>query len=69
MQGVSSIIHGHNHPSGSVAPSSEDRDVTKRLADAGNIIRILDHLIIGLNGKHFSFAEDLPHCLEGKQTA
>lgn len=46
-----SVICLHNHPSGDPAPSREDIDVTKRLAEAGKIIGIelLDHLIIGEN--------------------
>ena len=48
----------HNHPSGDPAPSEADRGLTRRLADAGNIlqIRLLDHVIVG-EGKHFSFRE------------
>jgi DNA repair protein RadC len=44
-----SIILMHNHPSGDVAPSKEDIDVTKRLMEAGKIlgVQVLDHLIIG----------------------
>lgn len=47
--GANSIIVAHNHPSGDVLPSKEDKDVTKRIADAGKIIGIplLDHIIIG----------------------
>jgi DNA repair protein RadC len=63
MQGVCAILVGHNHPSGDVSPSKEDRAITKRLANAGEIIgiRLLDHVIIGLDGKYFSFAESLPN--------
>ncbi|MBT2688095.1 DNA repair protein RadC [Bacillus sp. ISL-47] len=48
---AASIICIHNHPSGDPAPSREDIEVTKRLAEAGKIIGIdvLDHLIIGEN--------------------
>ena len=62
MQGVSSLIIAHNHPSGNIQPSSQDRAVTKALANAGKIlgVHLHDHLIIGLNGKRFSFAESLP---------
>ena len=62
MQGVASIALGHNHPSGDITPSQEDRHVTRSLVKAGKIlgIRILDHLIVGLNGNRFSFAESLP---------
>jgi DNA repair protein RadC len=70
MQGVCAILVGHNHPSGTTAPSPEDKAVTKRLAHAGNIlgIRLLDHVIISLNGKYFSFAESLPDCLDSPKT-
>lgn len=42
------IILVHNHPSGSLEPSQADRLVTRRLADAGDLlgIRLLDHLIV-----------------------
>ncbi len=53
-----SIILVHNHPSGDPAPSIEDKDVTKRLVDAGRImgIDVLDHIIIGV-GKYCSLKE------------
>lgn len=47
--GAANIILTHNHPSGSVRPSTEDRTVTNRLVEAGEIfgITVLDHVIIG----------------------
>lgn len=41
------IIVAHNHPSGNLAPSPEDIDVTRRLKAAGDIvgIEVLDHMI------------------------
>lgn len=44
-----SIICLHNHPSGDPNPSPEDREVTRRLVEAGKIlgIDVLDHIIIG----------------------
>ncbi|MEI7025237.1 RadC family protein [Paenibacillus sp. y28] len=44
-----SIICVHNHPSGDPSPSEEDVSVTRRLAEAGEIIgiEVLDHIIIG----------------------
>lgn len=56
---VCSIILGHNHPSGDPAPSIEDRNVTRRIADAGKIlgIKLTDHIIVGANGKYISLAE------------
>jgi DNA repair protein RadC len=49
----------HNHPSGDVTPSQEDRVLTKRLREAGDLlgIMLLDHLILG-EARHFSFADD-----------
>ena len=46
-----SIILSHNHPSGSVDPSSNDLDVTRMAYEAGKLleIRLLDHIIVGRN--------------------
>lgn len=61
MSNASSIIAIHNHPSGSVKPSKEDKLVTRRLRECGNLlgIELLDHIIIGgTSGKMFSFREE-----------
>lgn len=52
------IIVIHNHPSGLVKPSDEDRDITHRLVEAGDIIGIpvLDHIIVAKN-TYYSFAD------------
>ena len=52
------VIAVHNHPSGDVQPSTEDRVVTKRLKDAGVLLGIplVDHVIIGDN-TFYSFRE------------
>jgi DNA repair protein RadC len=49
----------HNHPSGHLDPSPEDREITNRLHDASEIIGIsmLDHVIVGPHGGWFSFVE------------
>ncbi|MBO0589399.1 DNA repair protein RadC [Sporosarcina sp. E16_8] len=46
---AASIICLHNHPSGTVTPSPDDIEVTKRLAEAGSVmgVELLDHVIIG----------------------
>ncbi len=43
------VILVHNHPSGDPAPSKPDRDVTRQLCEAGNVLQIdvLDHIILG----------------------
>ena len=46
---AASVILAHNHPSGKVEPSQEDREVTRRLGEAADIlgIEVLDHVIVG----------------------
>ncbi|MFL0363152.1 DNA repair protein RadC [Pseudobacillus sp. 179-B 2D1 NHS] len=53
-----SAIVAHNHPTGNPAPSREDIDVTKRLAEVGKVvgIEVLDHLIVGAE-KYVSLKE------------
>lgn len=55
--GAAAVIVGHNHPSGDEQPSMEDKEATKRLVRAGELLGIplLDHVIIGSG--HFSFRE------------
>jgi DNA repair protein RadC len=59
LSNASCIIVAHNHPSGNPEPSPEDRSVTRKIKDACELldIQLLDHLIIGADGKRFSFAE------------
>ena len=55
---AASILVAHNHPSGDPYPSTEDRNLTRALEEAGNIIGIplIDHLVIG-DGRYYSFKE------------
>jgi DNA repair protein radc len=54
-----SLIFVHNHPSGDPKPSQSDKDITRDLVFAGNLLQIkaLDHIIIGDN-RYFSFADE-----------
>ena len=56
----SSIIAAHNHPSGNRQPSDTDKQITKKLTDAGKImdIKLLDHLILTPDEGYFSFADE-----------
>lgn len=49
---AASIIVAHNHPGGSLEPSQADRDVTRRLQDAGRLlgVQLFDHLIVTAEG-------------------
>ena len=46
---AASVVLAHNHPSGKVEPSREDREVTRRLSEAAGIlgVEVLDHVIVG----------------------
>jgi DNA repair protein RadC len=46
---AASVVFAHNHPSGDPTASEDDIRLTKRLAEAGEIVGIdvLDHIIIG----------------------
>lgn len=56
---ASGVILSHNHPSGQVQPSAEDRSITKKLKEALSFfdIKLLDHIIIG-EGRYFSFNDE-----------
>jgi len=53
------IIVAHNHPNGTLEPSSNDLDVTKQLKGAGEVVGIslLDHIIFNRSG-YFSLLEN-----------
>lgn len=54
------LIVAHNHPSGDPTPSSQDRDITRRLVVAGGHlnVKVLDHVIMTDSGGSFSFAHN-----------
>ena len=60
-----SIILCHNHPSGELKPSNEDKDITDRLIQVGIIVdlKVIDHLIISdksyLSFKDIGLLEEL----------
>lgn len=53
------IIVFHNHPSGNLKPSSEDRKLTQKIHEAAGYldIKLLDHLIVGREG-YLSFRDE-----------
>lgn len=56
---ASSIILGHNHPSGNSLPSQEDIHLTRKLSQAGKLldISVFDHLILGTEN-YYSFSDE-----------
>lgn len=55
----SAIILIHNHPSGNLTPSHADKDLTRKLKEAGRVLEIpvLDHLIF-TDRTYLSFADE-----------
>jgi DNA repair protein RadC len=53
------LILAHNHPSGNLNPSEADRNLTRKISEAGKIldIQLFDHLIIA-ERKYLSFADE-----------
>jgi DNA repair protein RadC len=60
LANAAAIICGHQHLSGDPQPSQEDRAITQRLKEAGALlgINVLDHLVVGADGRYFSFADE-----------
>lgn len=58
LMNASAVILAHNHPSGDATPSPEDRALTRRLKDGGELlgIRVLDHVVLG-DDRYYSFAD------------
>lgn len=56
---AASLVLAHNHPSGNLTPSQEDKTITQKIKEGGRLldITVLDHLIIGDHG-YFSFADE-----------
>jgi|WetSurMetagenome_2_1015567.scaffolds.fasta_scaffold11626_2 DNA repair protein RadC len=56
---ASSLILGHNHPSGNIQPSEADNRITKKIKDCGLLldVAVLDHIIVG-DDRYYSFADE-----------
>ena len=57
---ASALVLAHNHPSGSLNPSEQDKNLTRNIYLLGSFLQItlLDHLIVGAGDRVFSFAEE-----------
>lgn len=59
LANAAGIVLLHNHPSGDPTPSPDDLAMTRRIKKAGDVIGIdlLDHIIIGHQGRYVSVKE------------
>lgn len=53
------VIAAHNHPSGNLEPSVEDREIHRKLWEAGRVlsINLLDSIIVNRHGEYYSMLE------------
>lgn len=59
MQCNSRIAVAHNHPSGTLSPSSADRSLTNKIIEAGKVldIQLLDHIVMTVDN-YYSFRDE-----------
>lgn len=57
--GATALVLAHNHPSGTLQPSEQDKTLTKKLKTASESldIKVIDHLIVTQKA-YFSFADE-----------
>lgn len=62
------VILIHNHPGGNMCPSSDDIQLTERIATVMDLmgVQLLDHIILGRGKEYYSFAEHNEKSLKGK---
>ena len=73
LSNASGVMLFHNHPSGDITPSKQDKDITEKIAFSGELlgIKLLDHIIVGAgNSEYFSFAQEnlIPDILTKENT-
>ncbi|WP_456866768.1 JAB domain-containing protein [Galbibacter sp. BG1] len=54
------VILCHNHPSGTLKASEQDKEITQKIKKAGLYldVKVLDHIILSPCGNYFSFADN-----------
>ena len=61
--GCTALLLAHNHPSGDPTPSPQDVALTRRAAEAGNLlgIKVLDHIVVGRGAGGFVSLRESGH--------
>lgn len=59
VNNASKIVLAHNHPSEDIQPSNEDKNITRRIENSGDLlgISLMDHIIVG-GDEYYSFREN-----------
>ena len=66
VTGAAAFLLVHNHPRGTMTPSKEDLEVTRKCAITGRIMNfhLLDHIIIGSKNQCCSLLKEYPSYFE-----
>jgi len=56
---ATSLILAHNHPSGNIKPSRQDKEMTEKIREGAELLdlRVIDHIIVSDEG-YYSFADE-----------
>lgn len=59
LSNATAMILVHNHPSGNLTPSRQDKELTKHIVDCSKMMnmRVIDHIIIS-SESYYSFTEN-----------
>ncbi|MBQ6480503.1 MAG: JAB domain-containing protein [Anaerolineaceae bacterium] len=70
LNNAAGIALVHNHPSGTLEPSYEDKFVTRRIAEAGRLlgVELIEHLILTPDGGYYSLRENDGELFGGKRS-
>jgi len=54
------MILAHNHPSGQLKASYQDKQLTQKIKEAAKLfdVKVLDHIILAPDGRYYSFADN-----------
>ena len=61
LMNAAAVVISHNHPSGDINPSQEDKGITKILVKGGDLLGIIvhDHIIVNIDDeRYFSFRDN-----------
>ena len=59
LTNATGMILAHNHPSGSIRPSRQDDELTRKIVEASNFmdIKVNDHIIL-TNEEFYSYCDE-----------
>lgn len=68
LSNAAAVMMVHNHPSGQVQPSAEDKAVPARMAELLKLMEVtlVDHIILGPGEQYYSFHESDVRTLKGE---